>query len=159
MRWEHAFPAPGPGPRDRGTAPRPQDPASMKTFFLPYTLGRGPGAPRPWNVLPRRQKARIAKGLLPTVGPDAAGADADGSKIMKHIQSTPEREVADHVVPADGSVGGMLSKPLPYGWYSKRVSKKPLKEVRAAAGKKGGSVFAGGGVDAMTVRMRERWML
>ena len=62
-----------------------------------------------------------------------------------------EKELADHVVPADGvpkvaavvaasggagSVGGMVFKPLPYGWYSKRVSKKPLKEMRAARGKK-----------------------
>ena len=31
--------------------------------------------------------------------------------------------------------------------------------MRAAVGKKGGSVFAGNGVDAKTVRMRERWML
>ena len=50
-----------------------------------------------------------------------------------------EEQVADDVVQADrvpevaavvaascgaGSVGGMLSKPLPYGWYSKRVCKK-----------------------------------
>ena len=62
-----------------------------------------------------------------------------------------EKELADHVVPADGvpkvaavvvascgagSVGGMVSKPLPYGWYSKRGSKKPLKETRAALGKR-----------------------
>ena len=42
---------------------------------------------------------------------------------------------------------------------SKRVSKKPLKELRAAAGKKGGSVFAGNSVDAKTARMLERWVL
>ena len=81
-----------------------------------------------------------------------------------------EKELADQVVPADGvpkvpavvvascgaeSVDGMASKPLPSGSYSKRVSKQPLKEVRAAAGKKGGSLFAGRGVDAKTVRMHE----
>ena len=57
------------------------------------------------------------------------------------------------------SVGRTLSKPLPYGWYSKRVCKKPLKEVHAAAGKMGGSMFAVRGVDAKTVRMHETWML
>ena len=35
-----------------------------------------------------------------------------------------------------GSVGGMVSKPLPYGWYSKRASKRPLKEMRAALRKR-----------------------
>ena len=52
-----------------------------------------------------------------------------------------EKELADHVVPADGvpkvaavvvascgaeSVDGMASKPLPSGSYSKRVSKKAI---------------------------------
>ena len=53
-----------------------------------------------------------------------------------------------------GSVGGKVSKPLPYGWYSKRVSKKPLKEMRAAWGKKGASHK-----NVETARMHERWML
>ena len=55
-----------------------------------------------------------------------------------------------------GSVGRTLSKPLPYGWYSKRICKKPLKEVHAAAGKMDGSMFAVRGVDAKTVWMCER---
>ena len=54
-----------------------------------------------------------------------------------------------------GSVGRTLSKPLPYGWYSKRVCKKPFKEVHAATSKMDGSMFAVRGVDAKTVRMHE----
>ena len=53
-----------------------------------------------------------------------------------------------------GSVGGMMFKPLPYGWYSKRASKRPLKEMRAASRKK---VSSQKNVD--TAQMHERWML
>ena len=63
-----------------------------------------------------------------------------------------EKELAHDVVPADGvpkvaavvvgsrgaeSVRGMLFKPLPYGWYSKRVSKKAIEGNACSLGKKG----------------------
>ena len=75
-----------------------------------------------------------------------------------------EEQVADDVVQADrvpelaavvvascdaGSVGGMVSEAA---WHYKQVSKKPLKELRGAASKQGGSQFAGGSVDATTER-------
>ena len=56
---------------------------------------------------------------------------------------------ADEQVADGGGVGGMPSKPLPYGWYSDGGGEKTLKKVAAATGR----------VDAKTVRMRERWML
>ena len=70
-----------------------------------------------------------------------------------------EKELADHVVPADGvpKVAAVVVASCGagrMGWYSKRVSKKPLKEMRAAWGKKGA---AHKNVD--TARMHERWML
>ena len=83
----------------------------------------------------------------------------------KRAEVEAEEQVADDVVQADrvpevdavvvascgaGSVGGMVSEAA---WYYKRVSKKPLKKLRAAAGKKGDSV------DAKTARMHESWML
>ena len=67
-----------------------------------------------------------------------------------------EKELADHVVPADGvpkvaavvvasrgagSVGGMVSKPLPYGWYSKRVKYSKSKNIQTT--KKGHRVRVG----------------
>ena len=50
---------------------------------------------------------------------------------------------------------------LSYGWYSFACFKGVclMKEVHAAAGKMGGSMFAVRGVDAKTVRMHETWML
>ena len=84
----------------------------------------------------------------------------------KRARVEAEEQVADDIVQADrlpevgavvvassvaGGVGGMPSKPLPYGWYSEGVGKKTLKKVPAATGKKG--------VDAKTVGTRERWML
>ena len=83
----------------------------------------------------KKKKARLLE-LLKAAGNGVVRRG--GRKPVPCAGVEAEKELADLVVPTDGvpkvaavvvascgagSVGGVLSRPLPYGWYSKRVSK------------------------------------